>query len=413
MPKRSWRAIADRRRRLYQILEHGTIGDRTGAAVARLIIGLIVVNLVAVTLESVPEFELRYEALFTAIEFWSLVLFTVEYGLRIWVSVDHPPYRHLSPLKARLKFITTPFGIIDLLAVLPFWFAFALPSDVRVLLVLRMIRFLKLARYSPGMRSLLDALYDERRALLGCLVILLGATLMAASVIHLVEGHIQPDKFGTIPDAMWWAIVTLGTIGYGDVVPITAAGKVVAGATIFIGLIMIALPVGIVATAFANQIHRRDFVITWSMVARVPLFAELRASEIAHIMQLLRSQQVEAGAVIARKGDEAHSMYFIADGEVEIEIGAKQVRLGRGHFFGEIAALRRARRSATASAITRVSLLVLDAHDLHALMNREPRIADQIQAVVRSRVGREIVTSKGDLISEELDPTDAIEEPGQ
>lgn len=413
MPKRSWHAIGDRRRRLYQILEHGTIGDRTGAVVARLIICLIVVNLVAVALESVPEIELRYEALFTGIEFWSLVLFTVEYVLRIWVSVDHPPYRQLRPLKARLKFITTPFGIIDLLAVLPFWFAFALPSDVRVLLVLRMIRFLKLARYSPGMRSLLDALYDERRALLGCLVILLGATLMAASVMHLVEGHIQPDKFGTIPDAMWWAIVTLGTIGYGDVVPITAAGKVVAGATIFLGLVMIALPVGIVATAFANQIHRRDFVITWSMVARVPLFAELRAGEIAHIMQLLRSQQVEIGAVIARKGDEAHSMYFIADGEVEIEIGAKQVRLGRGHFFGEIAALRRARRSATASAITRVSLLVLDAHDLHALMNREPRIADQIQAVVRSRVGREIITSKGDLISEELEPTEAIEEPGQ
>ena len=411
MPKLGWRAIADRRRRLYEILEHGTIGDRTGAVVARLIVGLIVVNLVAVTLKSVPEFELRYGTLFMAVEFLSLVFFTVEYGLRIWVSVDHAPYRHLRPLKARLKFITTPFGIIDLLAVLPFWLAFALPSDVRVLLVFRMIRFLKLARYSPGMRSLLDALYDERRALLGCLVILLGATLIAASVIHLVEGHIQPNKFGTIPDAMWWAIVTLGTIGYGDVVPITPAGKVVAGATIFLGLIMIALPVGIVANAFANQIHRRDFVITWNMVARVPLFAELKASEIAHIMQLLRAQQVEAGVVIARKGDEAHSMYFIADGEVEIEIGAKHVRLGRGHFFGEIAALRRARRSATASAVTRASLLVLDAHDLHALMDREPRIADRIQAVVRSRVGREILTTKGDLVSEELEPTDTIEEP--
>jgi voltage-gated potassium channel len=210
---------------------------------------------------------------------------------------------------------------------------------------------------------------------------------------------------------MWWAIVTLGTIGYGDVVPITPVGKIVASAAIFVGLIMVALPVGIIATAFANQIHRRDFVITWSMVARVPLFAELTASEIADIMQLLRSQQVEAGVVIVRRGDVAQSMYFIADGEVEIELKDKHIRLGRGHFFGEVAALRRARRSATATAVTRTSLLVLDAHDLHALMDREPRIAERIRDVVRSRLGREIVTPKGDLISEELEATEIIDEP--
>src|SRR5262249_26290325 len=119
----------------------------------------------------------------------------------------------------------------------------------------------KLARYSPAMRSLLDVLYNERRALFGCFVILLGATLLAASVMHVIEGHAQPDKFGTIPDAMWWAIVTLGTIGYGDVVPVTVPGRIVASVTIFVGFIMVALPIGIVATAFADEIHRRDFVV--------------------------------------------------------------------------------------------------------------------------------------------------------
>lgn len=411
MPSRSWRAVVDLRRRLYEILEHGTIGDRTGRAVARLIVVLILVNLIAVTLESMPEFQRRFGTLFTVIEVFSLIIFTVEYGLRIWVSIEHPPYRHLTHRRARLKFATSAFGIIDLLAVLPFWFAFILPADLRVLLVFRMVRFLKLARYSPGMRSLLEALYTERRALLGCLVILVGATLLAASVMHLVERHVQPEKFGTIPDAMWWAIVTLGTVGYGDVVPITPVGRAVASATIFLGLIMAALPVGIIATAFANQIHRRDFVITWSMLARVPLFAELQASEIADIMQLLRSQQVEAGAVIARRGDVAQSMYFIADGEVDIELKEKHIRLGRGHFFGEVAALRRARRSATVAAVTQTSLLVLDAHDLHALMEREPRIAERIRDVVRSRLGREIVTPKGDLVSEELEAAEIIDEP--
>src|SRR5262249_7326170 len=146
-------------------------------------------------------------------------------------------------------------------------------------------------------------LYNERRALFGCFVILLGATLVAASIMHVIEGHAQPDKFGTIPDAMWWAIVTLGTIGYGDVVPVTAFGRVVASITIFAGLIMVALPIGIVATAFADEVHRRDFVVTWGMVARVPLFADLQATEIADIMRLLHAQQVEPGDVIVRRGE--------------------------------------------------------------------------------------------------------------
>jgi voltage-gated potassium channel len=259
-------------------------------------------------------------------------------------------------------------------------------------------------------RSLLDALYTERRALLGCFIILIGAALIAAAIMHLVEGQAQPDKFGTIPEAMWWAIVTLGTIGYGDVVPITTLGKIVASFTIFAGLIMIALPVGIVATAFSEQIHRRDFIITWGMVARVPLFAELNAAEIADIMRLLRARQVEAGAMITRRGEQADLMYLIAAGEVEIELKNERVRLGAGHFFGEIAALRRARRSATVVAVTSTSLLVLDAHNLHALMEREPRIAERIRSVMRSRVGGEGLTPKGDLVAEELS---AVNESGE
>jgi voltage-gated potassium channel len=391
------------RHRLHEVLEHGPIGDRAGHWVSRLLVLLIVVNLAAVTLQSVPELELRYGAQFTALELFSLIVFTVEYALRMWVAVEHAPYRHSTAWKARMRYATSPAGVIDLLAVLPFWLAFALPAELKVVLVFRVVRFLKLARYSPGMRSLLDVLYAERRALFGCFVILVGATLLAATVMYLVERGAQPQKFGTIPDAMWWAIVTLGTLGYGDVVPVTALGRLIAAATIFAGLIMVALPVGIVATAFANEIHRRDFVVTWGMVAHVPLFAELNASEIADIMRLLRARQFEAGEVVARRGEPAHSMYFVAAGEVEIELKDQRVRLGTGHFFGEIAALRRTRRSATITSVTRTSLLVLDAHDLHALMEREPRIAERIREVARGRLGREVLTAQGDLITEELE----------
>src|SRR4029079_731859 len=278
------------RRRVYEILERGGPDDRISIVVDRLIGLVIAVNLVAVGLESMPAIAARYALLFDAIEYVSLVVFTIEYVLRLWVAVEHAPYRHASPFMGRLDYARSGAGIVDLLAVMPFWFAFALPPDLRVLLVLRMIRFLKIVRYSPAMRSLLDVLYGERRALTGCLVIMLGATLIAAAVMHVVEGRVPPDKFGNIPDAMWWAMVTLGTIGYGDVVPVTPIGKVVAAVTIFFGLIMIALPVGIIANAFNEQIHRRDFVVTWGMVAKVPLFAGLSAGEIADIMRLLRAQ---------------------------------------------------------------------------------------------------------------------------
>ena len=401
-------SLPDLRKRCYEILEQGSIGDRASLTVDRLLIALIIVNLLCVVLQSLPELASRYGAWFNAVELVSLVVFTLEYALRIWVAVEHKPYREPSAARARWRYMRSAAGIVDLLAVLPFWFAFVLPAELRSILAIRVIRFLKIARYSPAMRSLLEVIYRERRALFGCIVILVGATIIAASLMHLVEARAQPDKFGTIPDAMWWAIVTLGTIGYGDVVPVTAAGKLIAGATIFVGLIMVALPVGIIANGFSEEVHRRDFVVTWGMVARVPLFAELDAGEISDIMRLLRAQQVGPGGLIARRGDPAHSMYFVADGEVEIELPHERVRLGVGHFFGEIAVLRRARRSANVVAVSRTSLLVLEAHDFHALMDRDPRLSKRIHEVVRSRLGREVVSPQGDIITEEVEDTDVM-----
>jgi len=402
MPQERPPLRADLRRRLYDILEHGAVAGRAGRVVARLIVLLIVVNLAAVTLESVPSVQARYGALFAAIEAVSLVVFTIEYALRVWVAGEQGLHRHEGEWRARWRYTASAAGIVDLLAVLPFWFAFAVPADLRVVLVFRMVRFLKLARYSPGMRSLLETINAERRALASCFVILIGATLLSAAAMHLVERHVQPEKFGTIPDAMWWALVTLSTIGYGDVVPLTPLGRVIAALTIFAGLIMIALPVGIVATAFAEQVHRRDFIITWGMVARVPLFAGLAAADIADIMRPMRAQTAEPGDVIVRRGEPAHSMYFLAAGEVEIEL-KKRVRLQAGHFFGEIAVLRRARRSGTVRAVTRANLLILDAQDLHILMERDPRIAERIHATARSRLGHGVITPKGDMVVDELD----------
>ena len=236
------------------------------------------------------------------------------------------------------------------MSVLPVYLSSLGSDDFKVLLLLRLTRFFKLARYSAGMRSLIAALEAERKALLASAIILFGLVLIAASAMHFVEGKAQPQHFGSIPESMWWAVVTLTTVGYGDVVPVTLAGRLVASVTMMMGLMMIALPIGIVATAFAEEIHRREFVVTWAMVARVPLFSNLDAASIAEIMRYLRAQNVPAGEVIVRRGQEAHSMYFIAAGEVEIELAAGNARLGEGKFFGEVAVLKKTRRGATVRA---------------------------------------------------------------
>ncbi|HEY7385089.1 MAG TPA: cyclic nucleotide-gated ion channel [Beijerinckiaceae bacterium] len=376
------------RRRVYELLEPGS-HDWAARAVDWALIGLVLVNVTAVVLESLPQIAARFALLFAVIEVVSVVAFTSEYVLRLWSAPEHAPLSDLPPWRARLRFAMQPQSIVDLLAIAPVYAAFFMSGNWRAFLIVRLFRFFKLARYSPGLASLVEAVYTERRALLASGVILMGTVLIAASLMHLAEHEAQPDKFGTIPDAMYWAVITLATVGYGDVVPITALGRGIASLTAVAGLIMLALPVGIIASAFAREIHRRDFVVTWSMVARVPLFTDLNADELSDIMRFLRSQSCEPDEIVVRRGEAADAMYFIAAGEVEIELPDKRITLGPGHFFGEIAVLRKSERTATVRARKHLKLLVLDAGDLQHLMDRSPRMAQRIREVAEKRVGAE------------------------
>ncbi len=382
----SRRPFGRTRRYVYELLK----SPRTafgGKVVSSMIALVIVISVTGTVLESVPDLRAAYDAEFQAIEIVCLTLFSIEYGLRVWTAPEHIPYRQLSAFAARRAFMTSPLGIVDFLAIAPLWVAILGVADLRILIVLRVLRILKFIRYSSGMNSLLDVLWSERRALGGCVIILICATLMSASAMYVLEGKIQPEKFGTIPEAMWWSLVTLSTIGYGDAVPVTVGGRLVAAVTIVGGLIMIALPVGIVATAFAEVIHRRDFIVTLNMVARVPAFSHLTANDIAHVMRLLRAYQAERGEIIVHREEPAHSVYFISEGEVEIELGkGRKVRLGPGQFFGERALLRQTKRSATVTAVSRVQLLVLDAADWNSLLAREPGIAEHIHRIAATRM---------------------------
>jgi voltage-gated potassium channel len=374
------------RRRLYEILEQSHPGDMVSRVTHAMLMGFVLASVIAVVLESVPVVHARHPLLFLVIEWFSVAVFTIEYGLRLWVAVDYPPLAKAQKWRARLIYALSLPALIDLLTILPLYITVLTDADFGAFVVFRLLRFLKLARYSPGIRSLYEAVSNERRALLACLVILATLVLASAAVMHLIEARAQPDKFGTIPDAMWWAIVTLTTVGYGDVVPITPLGKIAAGLTALMGFILLALPVGIIATSFAEVIHRRDFVVTWGMVARVPIFAGLDAEDVAQIMRFLRSESVEAGEIIVRRGDIGNSMYFIAAGQVELDRPKRPpTYLSEGSFFGEMAILREVRRTATVRALVRTDLLMLDAVDLRLLMQERPHIAQRIEEASGAR----------------------------
>ncbi len=388
------------RDRLYELLEHDQLPYSIGSRFAQLIVCIIIIDVLAMVLASVPEFDVHFGTLFTAVKIGAAMVFALEYAARLWSTAGHSP-RKLSPLQDRIEYALSSLGIIDLLAFLPA--SIALIAGQRSLLVLSgVLPFFKLVRYSPAMRSLLAAFHAERRTLVGCLVILTGAVLVFASLLYAIERDVQPEKFGTIPAAMWWAIVTLGTVGYGDVVPVTPLGKVVSVFTIVGGLTMIALPVAIISTAFADEVRRRDFVVTWGMLARVPLFSHLSAAEIADIMRLLRARTIEAGEVLVRRGDPASSMYFITAGEVEIELPNQRVQLSDGTFFGEIALLHRTKRSGTVTATRKTKLLALDAQDFHALIERMPALAAHVQKTAKARLADTAAVQRGDIAAGEI-----------
>jgi voltage-gated potassium channel len=389
----------DVRDRLYDMLEHDPLAYSAGSRFIKLIVCIIVLDVLAMTLASIPELDSQFGAVFTAVAIVSIIVFAVEYAARIWTVAGHTPRSAPASIE-RLSYAFSALGLIDLLAFLPA--ALVLAGGRRSTLVaLGVLPFFKLVRYSPAMRSLLAAVHAERRALIGCVVILFGVVLLFASLLYAIEREVQPEKFGTIPQAMWWAIVTLGTVGYGDVVPVTALGKFVSVFAIISGFAMIALPVAIISSSFAEEVKRRDFVVTWGMLARVPLFSHLTASEIADIMRLLRARTIEQNEVLVRRGDLATSMYFITAGEVEIELPNQRVRLSDGTFFGEIALLHKTKRSGTVTAMRKTRLLVLDAQDFHSLIERMPTLAAHVQETAKARL-----EETGDLATAELAQAD-------
>ncbi|CAI87662.1 MULTISPECIES: ion transporter [Pseudoalteromonas] len=233
--------------------------QRAGHILDVMLVCLIMVNVVAIVLESVSSIAKQYHEEFFLLEIVSITIFSIEYIIRLWTCVDRVKYAAIegSNTKRRLHYIFSPLALIDLIAILPSLLMFFFMLDLRFLRVLRLLRVFKLTRYSRAMQLLLQAFIDEGSTLLAAFFIMAVVLILASCGIYLLEHDIQPDKFGSIPAAMWWAMATLTTVGYGDVVPITPIGKLFGGVITLVSMGMVAVPTGLLASSFSEQVRKR------------------------------------------------------------------------------------------------------------------------------------------------------------
>lgn len=244
--------------RFYDILVETNDNELIDRIVASFLMVLILINVVTVVLETVDEYNQQYGAVFQFIEVFSVSVFTIEYFLRLWVITYSPEFS--KPIKGRIRYALTPMAIIDLIAVLPAYLPLFFTFDLRILRILRLFRLFrlfKMNRYVEALNKLDDVVWSKREELLTMLLVVVALLLFSSSFIYILENEAQPDKFPNIPAAMWWGIATLTTVGYGDIYPITPLGKLLAGFIAFLGVGIFALPAGILASGFAEEVRKK------------------------------------------------------------------------------------------------------------------------------------------------------------
>ena len=221
------------------------------------IIGLIALDSVAIVLHSVPEIREHptWAQIFVDFEIFSVIVFTIEYGLRVWASVESPEYS--DPLWGRIKFIFSAWALVDLFAIFPFYLTLFTTDFglIRMLRLLRVVRLYRLTKYSSALQMIKNAVRYTKEELILSYAFLLFTMLIASSIIYYIEHPVQPEAFSSIPTAMWWGVVTMTTLGYGDVYPITALGKLFGGFVAILGVALFSLPTGILASGFIKQIN--------------------------------------------------------------------------------------------------------------------------------------------------------------
>ena len=320
---------------------------------------------------------------------WTVTfIFLVEYLTRLWVAPETPRYDQDTPTKARLRWAVSIPGLIGLLAVLPaFMFAggYAI-TGADAASVFCILWILKVGLHAPAFSTLARVVSNERAPIASVLILFAILLMIAATGAHMLERVRQPEQFGSLPGAMWWAVVTLTTTGYGDVVPLTLGGRLIGAMLMIAGIAVLALMTGVLATGFAQEERRREYLRVWEQVARVPLFASLGVVTLSEIVGKLRTRYYPPRITVVRRGDAGNSMFFISSGEVEVRLpNGGSVRLGEGAFFGEMALLERQPRSATVSTTRPTTLLVLYASDFYEIASHIPKLAEAVEIEAKRR----------------------------
>lgn len=245
--------------RLLHILEGDPAAGKPGRFVQLALIALVIANIVSIILESVHHLHTDYLAYFHGFEVFSIVVFTIEYLARFWTASEK---HEDQPWLARRKYVLSFFGLIDLISILPFYLQFFVPGmDLRILRVVRLLRTFKLSHFNSAIEDLFSALYHARASVYSTIYLFLIALLLTSTAMYHVEHELQPDKFGSIPAAMYWSVISLTTVGYGDVTPVSSLGKFISAITAFLGVSSVAMLTGVVASAFANQVERRKVLL--------------------------------------------------------------------------------------------------------------------------------------------------------
>ncbi len=249
------------RARLYRAMEKGSSGKEKLSTINRILVVLVLTSLVLLALETEPDIEGQTQSILRILNVTIVVIFAIEYAVRLWVAGENPEYRGLM---GRLKYASTLYAVADLAAFLPELLLMIFAADkvnpqvLAVLKAFRLFRLFKLARFIPAFNLLGDALRKAGSQLLTSLFLALVLVYVSAVALYLIEGKIQPEAFGSIPRAIWWAIATLTTVGYGDVYPITPLGRVAASCIALAGIGLVALPAGVFASAFSDVIREES-----------------------------------------------------------------------------------------------------------------------------------------------------------
>lgn len=348
---------------------------------------VLFISVGTIVADTVKEFSAQFHEEIMVTDAVTMGIITLDYLGRLWMCTEDSKIGQHGSFWGRLRFIVSPLGIIDIVSIAPYYLDQFDMVDLRFLLTLRMLRVLKLARYSPALTSVMSAVIAERRALMASLFLFAVMLTLISGIMYHLEGDVQPDAFGSIPKAMWWAIVTLTTVGYGDVVPTTAVGKMFAGMTGIIGIVLTAIPSGIMASSFATELKKRDFVVSCKLIAKVPFFHDLDSELIAEIAGVLKTRVFPPHHVLVHKGERGDRIYFLADGEAQMELDKGTINLKPGDYFGEQALLNDEPRAATVVTISECHMMYLEREPFLNLLDTQPIIRATVERIVHRRLG--------------------------